>query len=113
MSPRPTSKTHHPRFKTMNLLNELEFLWGIVPAPGGEGGPCIDECEHPACERGRWVAAQLCYSCRTPIGYENPAYMVPASAAEKKDNPDAGPHVWHWECSKLPMHIVLKGRDKP
>lgn len=43
---------------------------GILPPPGTELGPCLQECEHTDCEATRSMASAVCSLCGEPIGYD-------------------------------------------
>jgi hypothetical protein len=55
---------------------------GVLPAPGEQYGPCVDEkCVHTDCAATRAMATGLCSICGEPIGYGVRFYS-------QSDNPD-------------------------
>lgn len=49
---------------------------GIMPEPGSKYGPCVNECEHSACNVTKKRAALICHHCDKPIGYDTRFYDV-------------------------------------
>ena len=41
----------------------------MIPEPGTEIGPCVDECEHEDCAFYREMAAITCAICGEPLGF--------------------------------------------
>jgi hypothetical protein len=44
--------------------------WLILPKPGTELGPCVEECKHTDCAATRKEATAPCSFCGDPIGYD-------------------------------------------
>lgn len=66
----------------------------ILPAPGTESGPCIDEgCGHPTCGMTRRQATSECPAGDGPIGYERALSYPPGGDELYRDG-----KPWHLRC---------------
>lgn len=65
-----------------------------LASPGTFAGPCAGPCEHTDCAGVRALAAEHCYVCHEPLGYERMFVY---------DERYGYLHYWHLTTSAVPQ----------